>query len=523
MVSARSFLIPFACFCLLSTLYSEATAADRPNILLIYADDQSTRTVGCYPGSWPWVKTPHIDHLAEQGIRFSHCYLGSWCMPSRATLLTGRLPHGIQSMSMKGTYPGSTYDPQQCPFWPKVFREHGYQTAQIGKWHTGTDSGFGRDWDYQAVWNRPKNPKDAGNYYRDQIVTINGVDQKISGYPTDKYTDWACEYIRGENRLPKKPWYLWLCYGAVHGPSTPAPRHIGHYADAPVEQAVDMFPPRTGKPEYLNRTQAWFRDEQGEIFAGKSGERVQPTTGNPAPKTYADWVRQVNECAISLDEGVGRVLAALRDSGQLENTLVIYTADQGFAMGEHGFRAKVAPYDANYSSPLIISQPGTIPQGTVCRTPAGGADLVQTFFSRAGIELPWKMHGRDLSPFLSDPQKLDPDHVLLFEHMGQAFGTETDKIPTDDSIYHNGVPRWIAIRKGPWKYIRTLIAGETEELYHMEDDPDELQNLALLPERQELLSELREAATSELRRTQAGFADEMPITRQMSATTTQSR
>ena len=128
-----------------SSLFAEVPK--RPNILFILADDQSYKTVHCYPESYPWVKTPNIDRLAQAGVRFDRAYLGAWCMPSRASLLTGRHPHGIESMRMEGEYPGSTYDPKQCRFWPSVFREHGYHTAQIGKWHTGTDSGQGRDWD----------------------------------------------------------------------------------------------------------------------------------------------------------------------------------------------------------------------------------------------------------------------------------------------------------------------------------------------------------------------------------------
>ena len=132
---------------------------------IIYTDDQSHRTVGCYPGSYDWVRTPNIDQLARQGVRFNHAYIGSWCMPSRATLLTGLHQHGIESMRMEGTYPGSQYDPKLCRFWPSVFRANGYTTAQIGKWHTGVDAGFGRDWDFQVVWNRPRNPDNAPNYY----------------------------------------------------------------------------------------------------------------------------------------------------------------------------------------------------------------------------------------------------------------------------------------------------------------------------------------------------------------------
>ena len=163
---------------LLSCLMSAASAAerpireaqDRPNILFIYTDDQSHRTVSCYPEAYDWANTPNIDSLAKQGVRFSRAYIGSWCMPSRATLLTGHHQHGIESMRMEGQYPGSAYDPKKCRFWPSVFREQGYHTAHIGKWHTGVDSGYGRDWDFQMVWNRPNLPKNAPNYYYDQMM-----------------------------------------------------------------------------------------------------------------------------------------------------------------------------------------------------------------------------------------------------------------------------------------------------------------------------------------------------------------
>jgi arylsulfatase A-like enzyme len=180
----------FALACLTIPVCAQAAEATKPNILLIYTDDHSYKTVGCYPEAYPFVRTPNIDALAKRGIRFTHCYLGSWCMPSRASMLTGRHPHGIESMRMEGEYPGSNYDPQQCPFWPSVLRQHGYHTAQIGKWHTGIDAGFGRDWDYQIVWNRPKHPDNAGNYYTNQILAIGGIEQAEldKGYSTDNYT-----------------------------------------------------------------------------------------------------------------------------------------------------------------------------------------------------------------------------------------------------------------------------------------------------------------------------------------------
>ncbi len=188
-------------FLVLAACGQTGAAESRPNILFIYTDDQSHRTVGAYSEAYAWVQTPNIDALAKQGVRFRHAYIGSWCMPSRATMLTGYHQHGIESMRMEGQYPGSAYDPKQCRFWPAVFREHGYTTAQIGKWHTGVDTGFGRDWDYQIVWNRPRHPDNAPNYYDNQLISKNGGEPTlVNGYTTDNYTKWAIDYINGEGR-----------------------------------------------------------------------------------------------------------------------------------------------------------------------------------------------------------------------------------------------------------------------------------------------------------------------------------
>ncbi|MDX1947314.1 MAG: sulfatase-like hydrolase/transferase [Pirellulaceae bacterium] len=495
---------------------SAALAANRPNILFIYSDDHSYKTVSCYPEAYKFAKTPHIDALASRGVRFTHCYLGSWCMPSRAVLLTGRHPHGIESMRMEGAYPGSTYDPAQCPFWPAELRKAGYHTAQIGKWHTGVDAGFGRDWDYQIVWNRPKHPENAGNYYDRQLLSTNGgSDTMTTGYTTDNYSQWASDYIRGEHRDPSKPWYLWLCYGAIHGPTTPAARHKGALKDAVVPTPADIFGPRPGKPDYLDKTQAWSKGPGGIPVMGKSGEAFGDESAQNA-RTHQKWVQQVNECVMALDEGIGKVLAALRESGQLENTLVVFSADQGFASGEHGCRSKLCPYDANYRSPLIISMPGTIPEGKVCPQSVNAPDLVVTFHAFARQPLPWKMHGRDLSPLLKDPAAAWP-HPTLYEHLGHDYGSDTTKVLTADPKHavHNNVPWYIALRERNLKYIRYLKGGEMEELYDLAADPDELTNLALLPEHADELARLRAVAVAELRRTEAGFVDHLPPTRQM--------
>jgi len=490
----------------------------RPNILFIYTDDQPYKTVGCYPEAPKWVRTPNIDSLATTGIRFTRAYLGSWCMPSRAALLTGRLPHGIESMRMADKYPGSTYDPKLAPFWPSVFRQQGYQTAQIGKWHTGTDVGFGRDWDFQIVWNRPAHPENAGKYYHSQILTFNGEERLVEGYSTDNYTKWAVEYIRGQHRDPDKPWYLWLCYGAIHGPTTPADRHKGAYAghEAPIPE--DIFGPRPDKPAYLDKTQAWIPGPDGRPAMRKRVKREGNFDADVPGLDFQAWVQQVNECVLGIDEGVGRVMAALKESGQLENTLVVYTADQGYGVGEHGFSQKQAPYDATIASPLIVSRPGTLPQGKVCRHPVNSPDLIATFCAQAGVQVPWKLHGRDITPLLQNPETSDWNALVLMEHLGANYGSDTNQIPGEGDFTQPGngqVPWWVLLRDGRYKYIRNLREGEMEELYDLDADPEELINLALKPESRALLESLRDKAIAELRRTDAGFVDNMPRTLQM--------
>jgi arylsulfatase A-like enzyme len=493
-------------------------AAQRPNILFIYTDDQSHRTVSCYPEAFPWVKTPNIDSLAQQGVLFSHAYIGAWCMPSRATMLTGHHQHGIESMRMEGQYPGSAYDPDKCPFWPKVFREHGYTTAHIGKWHTGVDGGFGRDWDHQIIWNRPALPANAPNYYYDQLTSFNGGEPRmVKGYTTDNYTRWAIEFINGKGRDPQKPWYLWLCYGAVHGPFTPADRHLENYPDIKVPTPKDVYPPRPGKPGYVDQMEFWER--------GKNGGPVERQVRKTAPvgmkdfpgRSLRDWVRQYHQGVLAIDEGVGRLLVALKESGQDENTIIVFTSDQGFAWGQHGFKSKVGPYDATVAAPLIIrptAKDARQTAGRVVEDPVSGVDLPPTFFAQAGIDLPWKMHGSDLSPLLTNPRAKRSTPAMLV-HTAKLYGSATATIPPTGakSLYHGpGVPWYVMLAEGNFKYVRTLVAGEPEELYDLNTDPDELTNLAPGRKHGRTLRRLRAAAVAELKRTDAGFVDGLPKT-----------
>jgi len=471
----------------------------RPNILFIFTDDQSHRTVGCYPEAPAWVKTPNIDRLADEGVLFSAAYpAGAWCLPSRATVLTGRLPHAIHGLKIEHN-PFGKYDPKVCRFWPAELRKAGYCTAVIGKWHLSEDTGHGRDWDHSIIWNHAAGRK-AGNFYVEQNLRFDGGPfESVGGYSTDNYTRFAEKFIKREH---DRPWLLWLCYDAPHGPFTVPVRYQYYYREnAPVPVPVDIYPPRSDKPTYMHNFCTW------KAGAGKyEGQPVCEVVGKT--QSLAEWVRQYNRSILAVDEGVGRLMAALKESGQLDNTFVVFTSDQGHAIGQHGFMWKMAPYDDNLRVPLIIRMPERVAQGKVCHHPVGTLDVVATFFKLAEIDPPWKMHGHDLSGLLKDVDS-PWRHPVMLEFTRWEMGHETDRGLTGDADF-NGVPWWIFLRQGKYKYIRTLVPDEIEELYNLKRDPLELKNLAVDPAYRDTLADYRQRMIKELKRTDAGLINSLP-------------
>ena len=346
----------------------------------------------------------------------------------------------------------------------------------------------------------PRYPETSTHYYYDQPITYNGGKTEIlKRYSTDQYTDWAVDLIRGNNRDTTKPWFMWLCYGAVHGPYTPAPRHLNEYAGIDFDTPKDIFPPRPGKPDWAQKINHWQKDANGK-----------PVSRN---KSLNDWVRQYHQGVFALDEAVKRLMDVLEETGQKENTLVIFTSDQGLAFGQHGFLGtKIAAYDANIRSPLMFVWPGHIPEGRVCDQPVAGVDMAPTIFHYAGLKLPWEMHGHDLSPLLRNPDAAWP-HTCMMAATGQTFGSDTNNIPKGKDVLHAEVPWYLMVRDKRYKYVRPLVT-DLEELYDLKEDPDELNNLAIKSAHQTRLRQMRAAAIAEARRTKCGFVDRMPPVRE---------
>ncbi len=465
----------------------------RPNILYIFTDDQSRRTVSAYDNAHDWVLTPHIDALAANGIRFTTCYTGASCQMSRAMMLTGRLQHAIRNFDTS-RYPACDYDPATQPFWPAEFRRNGYRTACIGKWHLGEDVGHGRDWDYSVIWDRcgPKSNRSA--YYENTLVRYNGGDRvPLNGYSTDRYTELAVDFIRNQSGQRDAPWFLWLCYGGVHSPYTEAERHLDRYAASPATDVpVDIFGPRPSKPRHLINYTRWERDAEG------------------APVDFDQRVKKYHRAVSALDDGVGAIVDALRKTGQHKNTLVVFTSDQGFAWGQHGCREKWMAYDANIAAPLVISWPTRIQDPGVCRVAVTGLDIVRMFHTVGKVEPVQLLHGRDITPLLTAPEQTLSEPLLL-THTARLYGdTFLQYIKSGKFVGQASKPAWLMMRKGQYKYIRHMDVDTIEEVYDLESDPLELNNLAVQRDFARRLKRLRDEAVGEIRPLGGEFVDSLP-------------
>ena len=483
-----------------------------PNILFLFTDDQSFRTLSCYPGAYNYAHTPNIDSLAKKGVRFEHAYIGAKCVPSRAGMLTGRFQYACAE--------GEPYK-----WWTTALRTEGYYTGMIGKWHWGKGTEahkHGTAWDWSVVWDHGGYAA-AGGYYHDQKVVINGGEPTdLGGYSTDRYTELTVNFINERAKDPGKPWFHWLCYAAVHGPYTPAERHKELYLDKPpTEIPEDIYGPRPGKPVHMQGS-SWKRGENGEpLFKGK---------------TLDFWAKQQNQAVAAIDESIGRITKALEETGQLENTIIVFTSDQGYVWGHHGLKGKIWPYAAAIRSPLIVSCPKRYPAGKVCKTPVNGMDLIRTFHSMAGAEPDQLLHGRDFTPLLAQPES--PEVAAEWNRTPTMMTYTRNTYSAADMAEKLKEKSWSSFQFGSWgkkgslkgdnpgdnyhpcyfmtvdgrhKYIRYIFPNRIEELYDLEKDPEEMNNLAVDPKFEGRLAEMREGLVEYLRKTGGeSFVDLLP-------------
>ncbi|TEU09361.1 MAG: DUF4976 domain-containing protein [Anaerolineales bacterium] len=357
----------------------------RPNILYIMSDDHASHAMSCYGSRIN--ETPNIDRIAQGGMRFDNCFCtNSICTPSRATILTGTYNHVNNVTTL-----ASKMDGRLLTF-PKLLQKHGYQTAIIGKWHLGhggihDPTGF----DYWIVL-------PGQGLYHDPLMIEMGAEKVIKGYATDLITDYSLDWLR--QRDTSKPFCLLCHHKAPHRPWEPDERHATMYED------VDIPEPATFNDDYSNRARAAAEARMRidrDLRPSDLKRPVPPGLGPQEDKKwkYQRYIKDYLRCVASIDDNVGRMLDYLDQEGLTENTIVIYTSDQGFFLGDHGWYDKRFMYEESLRMPFIVRYPREIRPGSISKDIILNVDFPPTFLDYAGIDVPDEMQGRSFRPLLN--------------------------------------------------------------------------------------------------------------------------
>jgi arylsulfatase A-like enzyme len=386
-----------------------SAAEERPNILFIFADDHTTQALSCYGDARRLIETPNLDRLAAQGMLFNRCLVpNSICGPCRATILTGKYSH------LNGFYcneSGRPFDGSQQTF-PKLLQKAGYQTALIGKWHLASDpTGF----DYWHIL------PGQGNYYNPPMIR-NGERVDHVGYTTDLITDFSIEWLK--HRDPAKPFLLMSQHKAPHREWAPALRHLGWDGDRVHAEPATLFDKYGGgrglawrdqemtlEEDYSERDAKltpppYLTDEQRQAWEAyyeprNAKFRAANLTGDDLVRwKYQRYMHDYLGCIKAVDESVGRLLDFLDESGLADNTVVIYSSDQGFFLGEHGWFDKRWILEESLRTPLLVRWPGVTRPRSVSGQLVSVLDYAQTLLDIAGVAAPQDMQGRSLVPLL---------------------------------------------------------------------------------------------------------------------------
>ena len=464
------------------------SAADRPNILFLFCDDHATQAISAYGGPLAEIApTPNIDHLAEEGMFFRKCYVtNSICGPSRAVVLTGKYSHlnGFRTN-------GDTFDGSQQTV-PKLLRKAGYETAIVGKWHLGSEpTGFDH---YEVL-------KGQGQYYNPMLKT-NGEKVLHEGYTTDIITDRTLDWL--EQRNPEKPFFLMSQHKAPHGRWEPALRHLEYLEDVEIPEPPTLFDDYSGRSSAAAGHAMGIADHMGdhrlmfEYSSKHTPEQFAVFDGHFRPRNeaflkmnlegkdrtrwhYQRYMKNYLRCVKAVDEGVGRILEYLDENGLAENTVVVYSSDQGFYLGEHGWFDKRWMYEESFRTPLLVRWPGEIqPSSVNTEDIVSNLDFAPTFLKIAGAEVPDDMQGHSLVPVLegNTPGDWRKTHYYHYYESGG-----------------HGVPIHYGVTNGRYKLIRFPEPKlDAWELYDLESDPLELESRfgdpALVEVQNQLESEL---------------------------------
>jgi len=362
-----------------------ATSSPRPNLVFIMADDHARHALSAYGSAIN--DTPNLDRIAAGGMRFDNVFCtNSICTPSRASILTGTYNH-VNGVTTLNTPLDNTLET-----FPKLMRRAGYETAMFGKWHLGQGAAH-EPTGFDAWTVLPG----QGRYHDPAFVDPEG-DLVVEGYVTDIITDMTLDWIR--ERDTEKPFMVMSHHKAPHAEWEPDVKHLNMYADVTIPE------PETFWDDYATRSPAAAAAKCRMTDLGYHG--LEPAVPVPQGLSesdeiswwYQQYIKQYLRCIASIDDNVGRILDYLDESGLANNTIVVYTSDQGFFLGDHGWFDKRFMYEESLSMPLLISYPDQIAAGSVCPEFVLNVDFAPTFLDLSGIDVPSAMQGTSFLPLL---------------------------------------------------------------------------------------------------------------------------
>ena len=464
----------------------------RPNVLVILADDHRFDALGFL--GHPFLKTPHLDRLAAEGVHCANAIVTtSLCSPSRASILTGLYAHN------HGVTDNYNAPRDGLVWFPKHLRDAGYETAFVGKWHMGDTDERQPGFDHWVSF------RGQGTYYpdgrgtsrkvpqnSDGTLNVNGERVPQKGYVTDELTDYALDWLAKRERPDlgeRRPWLMYVSHKAVHSDFVPADRHRGTYAGAAWSPPPSFTPadaPTGDRPR-------WLRDQRNSRHGAAFAYNL-PRSGKDG-FDLAAYHRRYCEAILALDETTGRLMDHLEETGEAENTLVVYLGDNGFQFGEQGLIDKRTAYAASVRIPLIVRWPAALPAGSTVSQTVANIDLAPTLLDACGV--PWPggvpVDGRSFLPLLKG-EAADWRSETLYEYLWEWNYPQT---PTTHAVIGDR-----------WKYIRYHGVWDTDELFDVVADPHETVNLIAAPEHQDTVARLKATLFATLAET---GGDDLPL------------
>ncbi len=436
----------------------------KPNFLFILVDDQPHDAVG-FSERYPFLKTPNIDKLASEGVNVKNFFVTqSICSPSRASFLTGTYPH-IHGVNQNNKYVDPDWD-TYAPYSVHL-QKNGYETAHIGKIHMAHKRGKKH---IRPGFNYWFSFIGQGQYFNPN-VNDNGIETQEEGYITDILTKKTIDWLVNK-RDSNKPFSLNLWHKAVHEKHLPAPRHKDLFKneklpEPPYDTHKETF---KGKPEWQRRKTFGFRWKEGDIIPDELNEKRWPIN------KFKNM--QLLRSLIAVDESLGKVIETLEKIGELENTVIIYSSDNGYFMGEHTFKDKRLAYENSIRVPMIIRYPRLIKENTEINEQCLNIDLAPTILELAGIDKPDYMQGESMLDLMRGKNVKKWRKSILFEYY------------VDDAWPYAG-PDQLAVRTNQFKLVDNFLENDIDELYDLINDPGEMNNLINDEEYETIEIELR--------------------------------